>query len=111
MLSEYDLLSEIDKYNAKKNLTPDECIRLAAFYTILNCQYPLEAAEPTQPPMSMANEETIEKTITVDGDSEFFTAIDGRKSSEIWAIMDELMSTLEVLNPRLYGGVMRKINA
>lgn len=106
MLSEHDLLSEIEKYNRKKDLTPDECIRLAAFYTILNCQYPLE---PTPQPMSMANEETIEKTISVDGDSEFFTAIDGRNANEVWAVMGELMETLQVINPRLYEGVMRKI--
>ena len=33
----------------------------------------------------------------------------GRQASEIWPIMDELMSVLQATNPRLYAGVMRKI--
>lgn len=36
-------------------------------------------------------------------------AIDGRNPDDIWPIMDELMSTLQVLMPRLYDGVMRKL--
>ena len=109
MLSEHDLLSEIDKYNAKADLTPNECIRLAAFYTILNCQYPIEQQAPQS--MSMANEEPVEKPIHVDGNSDFFVAIDGRNSTEMWKLMDELMDAISVVNPKLYESVMRKINS
>lgn len=109
MLSEHDLLSEIDKYNAKADLTPNECIRLAAFYTILNCQYPIEQSVPQS--TSMASGENIEKTISVDGNSEFFTAIDGRNSTEMWELMNELMDAISVVNPKLYESVMRKINS
>lgn len=107
MLSEHDLISEINKYNAKADLTPNECIRLAAFYTILNCQYPVE----TQMPMSMASGNNIENLIHVDGNSEFFTAIDGRNATEMWELMDELMEAISVVNPKLYESVMRKINS
>lgn len=109
MLSEHDLLSEIDKYNAKADLTPNECIKLAAFYTILNCQYPIE--QPAPQSMSMANEEPVEKLIHVDGNSDFFVAIDGRNATEMWKLMDELMDAISVVNPKLYESVMRKINS
>ena len=47
------------------------------------------------------------KAIAID---EFFQAISGRKSAEMWAVMGELMDTLQAINPRLYNSVLRKIN-
>lgn len=44
------------------------------------------------------------------GESEFLCAIAGRDPSSIWPIMDELMETLHVVNPRAYDSVMRKID-
>ena len=45
------------------------------------------------------------------GDSEFLREIDGRDQEEVFHIMDDLMDTLQVANPRVYNGVMRKIRA
>ena len=42
-------------------------------------------------------------------DTDFSRAIDGRNSADIWPIMDELMSTVQALMPRLYDGVMRRL--
>lgn len=49
-------------------------------------------------------------TAPLDGNSEFLQAISGRKSAEMWAVMGELMDTLQAINPRLYNSVLRKIN-
>lgn len=40
---------------------------------------------------------------------DFCRAIDGRPAADIWPVMDELMSTLRIVQPRLYDGVMRKL--
>ena len=53
--------------------------------------------------------EQIETTIDYYSDTDFSQAIDGRQAADIWPIMDELMSVLQATNPRLYAGVMRKI--
>ena len=45
------------------------------------------------------------------GDSEFLISIAGKHPADMWGIMDDLMDTLRVANPRVYNGVMRKINA
>ena len=50
-------------------------------------------------------------TAPLDGNSEFFQAISGRKSAEMWAVMGELMDALQAINPRLYNSVLRKINS
>lgn len=52
-----------------------------------------------------------EKFIGLYGDSEFLQSIDGKDPADIWSIMDDLMDTLQVANPRVYNGVMRKIRA
>lgn len=45
------------------------------------------------------------------GDSEFLREIDGRDQEDIFRIMDDLIDTLQVANPRVYNGVMRKIRS
>lgn len=120
MLTANDLVAEIKKYECKDALTPQECVQLAAFYTLLNTP---ELAPPEASPVEhtqysftyngtpMQSEGSASYTVIVDGNSEFFRAISGRKSAEMWAVMGELMDTLQAINPRLYNSVMRKINA
>ena len=43
-------------------------------------------------------------------DSRFLKAVAGKEGKAAWAVMDELMDTLQVVNPRVYESVMRKIN-
>lgn len=45
------------------------------------------------------------------GDSEFLREIEGRDMEGVLQVMDDLMDTLQVANPRVYNGVMRKIRA
>lgn len=47
--------------------------------------------------------------LSVSGDSEFLLALDGKESAEAWSIMDDLMDTLKIVNPRVYESVLRKI--
>lgn len=44
------------------------------------------------------------------GDSDFLQAVAGKDPAATWAVMDELMETLQVVNPRAYDSVLRKIN-
>lgn len=45
------------------------------------------------------------------GDSEFLREVEGKDEEQVWGIIDDLMDTLQVANPRVYNGVMRKIRA
>lgn len=47
--------------------------------------------------------------ITTDGDSEFMVAIKGKSVDEVLHIVDELMQTVQVLQPKLYDAVLRKL--
>ena len=43
------------------------------------------------------------------GDSEFLLAVAGKDPAKAWAIIDELMDTLALVNRKVYDSVMRKI--
>ncbi len=47
--------------------------------------------------------------IELDSGTAFAEAVNGLDPSEILPVVDELMTTLQAVNPRLYAGVMRRI--
>lgn len=74
------------------------CAKLATFYTILDHLY--SESKPL-----------VEQSQQIDdyGESEFLQLIKGKDMQAMWLVMDELMTTLQAVNPRLYNGVMRMI--
>ena len=60
--------------------------------------------------VTLLNKRNAAEALTAPLNSEFFQAISGRKSADIWAVMGELMDALQAINPRLYNSVLRKIN-
>lgn len=50
-----------------------------------------------------------EYSTAYESDTEFGQAIKDMRLEDLMPIMDELMSAIQVLNPRLYDSVMRKI--
>ena len=61
--------------------------------------------------VTLLNKRNAAEALTAPLNSEFFQAISGRKSSDMWAVMGELMDTLQAINPRLFNSVLRKINS
>lgn len=107
MITEQDLQEAIAECKGQRNPNANTCIKLAAFLTIQRELYGTTDPVPSfsyAPPMI---EE--EPTINYKKDTDFAMAVDGRKTGEILDIVDELMETLNVINPRLYDGVMRRI--
>lgn len=78
------------------------CEKLATFYTIREHAF---REEDTQVEYSYDSPQGIGDF----GESDFLQAVKGRDETEIWSILDELMDTVLITNPRLYQGVMRQI--
>lgn len=107
MITERDLIEAIAECQGERNPNANTCIKLAAFYTIRNEMF----GNPEPHGYSYASDpEPVDTLIEYISDTEFSRAINGRNPADIWPIMDELISTIEVLMPRLYNGVMRKLN-
>ena len=48
--------------------------------------------------------------VTYTGESDFAKKIQGKSYDDVLAVVDELMSTISIINPNLYNGVMRKLS-
>lgn len=102
MITEQDLLSAIAECQGQKNPNANTCIKLAAYYTILD---------------NITGEQNSLKSIPVTGysnsyiyksDSDFMRVIEGIDLDTVMQVIDELMDTLKAVQPRLYDAVMRK---
>ena len=113
MITEQDLQEAIAECEGQRNPTANTCIKLAAFYTIKQHLFPDEKPSYSfaDSPPSMKSEDTgnVSDLVNYESDSEFSQAIYGLPSDVAWSIMDELMSTLAVINPKLYNSIMRKV--
>lgn len=103
MITKKDLDAAIAECQGKRNPDANTCIKLAAFYTIKREMFGEEPASYSYAPAPNQN------TIEIKSDSEFARAVNGMNVSEFLPIIDELMSTLQIIQPRLYGAVMMKL--
>lgn len=101
MFSKSQLLEAIDELEASPS-TYQNAEKLATFYLLYDHLYVKK--EPVN-----RIESVREVTIDRYGDSEFFQAIEGQKSEDVWMVMDELMATLQMLHPKLYQATLDKI--
>ena len=108
MITEKDLMEAIAECQGQRNPNANTCIKLAAYYTILNNLQ--EKPEKLSSTYSYAPPDSIEKAVEYHSDSDFSTLIDGKPAVKMWAIMDDLMTALSVINPKLYNDTMRQIN-
>lgn len=109
MITEHALKEAIAECQGIVNPNANTCIKLASFLTIQKEMFG-NKNENKLPEYSYAMPiEEVEKVIEIDSDTEFANAVNGRKSDEIWQIVDEAMSAIQVLNPQLYKSIIRKI--
>lgn len=111
MITEKDLIEAIAECQGERNPNANTCIKLAAFYTIKNELF--GNSEPPDSSYSFAAgpAEHVETTIDYSGDTDFARVIDGRNPADIWPVIEELMTNLQIIEPRLYDAVMRRLQA
>lgn len=98
MITEKDLQEAIAECQGERSPNANTCIKLAAYYTILN------QIRPTEPVWYSTAGPRL------NSDSEFAQVVNGLPEGQVWPVMEELMETIQTLYPRLYAGVMRQLN-
>lgn len=96
MISQYEVDKAIMEHEAK-DTTYANCERLAWLYIVRDH---LTGAEMRRAGLYSPS-----------GDSEFMQAVSGKDGAAVWTVIDELMETVKIVNPKLYDGVMRRIEA
>ena len=111
MIKERDLQEAIAECEGQRNPTASTCIKLAAFYTIRRELYGESLDEAAMPSgFSNAMAPVADgKPVLYNSGTPFAEAIAGKDMDGCLAVLDEMMEALQVLNPRLYDGVMRKL--
>lgn len=109
MITEKDLQEAIAECEGQRNPTANTCIKLAAFYTIRQHMFPNEMTQQVNYSFAAPEVHTATDTVNYEGKSDFIKAVQNLPQEEAWSIVDELMSTLEILNPKLYKSIMRKV--
>ena len=105
MITRADLQSAIAECQGKRNPDAKTCIMLAAFYTIQREMFGEENELSAYSYAPAPNRNIIE----IRSDSEFARAVDGKETQEVMPILDELMTTLSIIEPKLYNAVMDKL--
>lgn len=110
MFTKAELIDAINELEEGKH-SIQNCEKLAAIYTVLDHLYPEEPKQEYTLARGYSGEAEDPKAETIPkyGDTDFLNAIVDRNADDMWLLMDELMTTLMVVNPRLYDSVMRKI--
>ena len=111
MITEYDLDEAIAECQGKRNPDAQTCMKLAAFYTIK-----MHMFGKHEPEVRM-NSESVPSysysagngSVSYESDSAFGKAVYGMENDRIWPMMDELVETVRVINPKLYNAFMAKI--
>lgn len=115
MIYEKDLDESIARYQGEVNPSIETCCKLAACLTVKKELFgnpeQLERAEDAHSySYAAAPAEPVENSIDYYSDTDFSRAIDGRDPADIWPIIDELVSTIQVIQPRLYDTFMRRLS-
>lgn len=107
MITEHDLQEAIEETQGKRDPNANDCIKLAAFYTIRNELFGSADSQPV--PMMSYSARPTENTIDYDSGTEFSRVIHGRKAADVWERLDRCMTELRYLNPKMYNAILDEI--
>lgn len=102
MIKESDLREAIAECQGERNPDAKTCIKLAAYYTILNNISPQE-------PQSVYSHAEPPEQVSYESGTEFAEVIRGKDILEVLGVIDELLGVVEAIAPRLYVATMEKL--
>lgn len=106
LITEQDLREAIAECQGTRNPNANTCIKLAAYYTILNNLNENQVNKEIPAPIySFASDYDISYS-----DSQFSQMAMDKGIKKVFPIIDEAMDALSVLNPKLYNSILRKIS-
>ena len=107
MLDAREIDSEIAKWEALESSYPNYA-KLADLYVI---RREMQKQEPAEESYSWGYPSASAETLDQYGDSDFLRAVSGKNQAAVWEIMDDLMDTLQTVNPRVYNRVMERVRS
>lgn len=112
MLDELEIRKEIARLEYEESSYPNYA-KLADLYAIrAEMQKTGQSIEPHHERLysAAAAPEPVTQVGSY-GDSDFLTVIETKRPADVWNVVNELMDSLQVMQPRTYAAVMRKLVA
>ena len=110
MITEHDLAEAIAECEGQRDPNANTCVKLAAFYTIRDRMYPNTEKKDYTPNTQVYSYAESPSANKLNSNTEFAQVVSEMEVNEVLKVMDELMETLKVLQPRLYNGVISKLH-
>lgn len=109
MITKDDLMQAISECQGERNPNANTCIKLAAFYTIKNELYPEEQETPIKISGYSFQAEKPQNLTVYEGDSEVAKLINGKPLEKVLSLFDEVVSSIQIIEPRLYAAIISKL--
>lgn len=108
MITEKDLRAAIAECQGARNPNANTCIKLAAFYTILNNLYPEKVEEPVDVGYSTmpSYDEYVPQ---IRSGSEFMDVCSQKPITDVLEVLNEHMEAIKLLYPKEYDSIIEKI--
>lgn len=102
MIRENDLLEAIAECEGAKNPNANTCIKLSAYYTILENLY--------GKPQEKEEKKHVSSPKIAFSESEFSKITSTKGIENVFPVLDDLVQTISVLNPALYNSFINQLN-
>ena len=106
MIKYEDLIAAIAECKGERNPNAQTCMKLASYYIILREEYGDKLPDNQSYSFNAAPEPVKEE---YHSETEFGQLIQDKSTSSVYAVIDELLSVIRVIQPQLYNGVVRKL--
>lgn len=106
MITIDDLKAAIAECEGERNPNANTCMKLSAYYILLR----EKQGKPDTSGYSSAPAPSVSETVDYYSESEFGQLVQDKPIKDVMSVMDELISVLSAIQPRLYNGVMRKLH-
>ena len=108
MITEKDLREAIAECQGARNPNANTCIKLAAYYTILNTLYPEQKGEPADVGYSTmpSYDEYVPQ---IRAKSEFMDVCSQKPITDVLEVLNEHMEAIKLLYPKEYDSIIEKI--
>lgn len=95
MITEKELREAIAECQSARNPTANTCMKLAAYYTILD--------------HTVRNSYSYSYGPKYKSDTEFGSIVSVKSSSGVMSVMDDLMETLKIIEPQVYKNTLKRL--
>lgn len=107
MITIDDLKAAIAECEGERNPNANTCMKLSAYYILLREK---QGKPDTSKYSSAPAPESVLETVDYYSETEFGQLVQDKPVKDVMSVIDELISVLSAIQPRLYNGVMRKLN-